>query len=247
MKANEIRGGVESLPDPERWTTRANRGDRAEDTFAAALRVVAAVTEKPAHFPAYKAALENHAGAHRSRRRLLAPLISLGAVLLGGAVWATHGHWAALDRPRNGAPAAGAPATGAPAAGAAIVGSQQQIQIEPLMPVGTKVDPALPFEGRSPPLPSVAGKRRPRPTGGDAALVWSALRQLRQDHDAKSALATLNEHRRRFPESAMRAEAEVARAEALLQLGRVQEAERVLDGLSETTAAMAKRRLKLSP
>ncbi|HEY0715971.1 MAG TPA: hypothetical protein VGF45_25030 [Polyangia bacterium] len=84
-------------------------------------------------------------------------------------------------------------------------------------------------------------------TGPDEGhLVWSAIRRLRRQHDAAGALALLDVHRHRFPKGALRIEAEVARAEALVLLGRRTEAGQVLDGLPVATAQFARRRLGLS-
>ncbi len=62
-------------------------------------------------------------------------------------------------------------------------------------------------------------------------LLADALAGLHAEGDAKGALALLAEHRRRFPNGALRSEARVAEVEALLSLDRRSEALRVLDSL----------------
>ena len=62
-------------------------------------------------------------------------------------------------------------------------------------------------------------------------LLAEALASLHADGDAEGALALLAEHRKRFPNGALRSEARVAEVEALLSLERRSEALRVLDGL----------------
>src|SRR5207248_3097537 len=63
----------------------------------------------------------------------------------------------------------------------------------------------------------------------ETRLLGSAVRALRQDHDAAAALAILDEHRARFPQGTLRPEAELARIDALLSLGRRAEALGLLD------------------
>lgn len=67
----------------------------------------------------------------------------------------------------------------------------------------------------------------------ESRLLALALRELRQGDDPVAALATLDEHARRFGQrSALASEAETARVEALLRLGRHPEALVRLDGMS---------------
>ena len=66
----------------------------------------------------------------------------------------------------------------------------------------------------------------------EAFLVAGALRSLRSDHAPLDALAKLDEHDRRFPSGALRREGALARVEALLGLGRHEEALIVLESLT---------------
>jgi hypothetical protein len=54
--------------------------------------------------------------------------------------------------------------------------------------------------------------------GEEARIVRRAIEELRDDRDAVGALASLDEHRARFPGGVLRAEAEVVRVQALLAL-----------------------------
>ena len=67
----------------------------------------------------------------------------------------------------------------------------------------------------------------------ESRLLTLALRKLRQDNDPAGALVTLDEHARRFgPAGALAAEADTARVEALLRLGRHADALVRLEGLA---------------
>jgi tetratricopeptide (TPR) repeat protein len=88
------------------------------------------------------------------------------------------------------------------------------------------VEPTAP-----PPAASLALARpeRPRSTGAEAALLARAFRKLRADGNATAALAALDEHDRKFPGGWLHDEATLARAEALLTLGRQAEALALLE------------------
>jgi tetratricopeptide (TPR) repeat protein len=58
----------------------------------------------------------------------------------------------------------------------------------------------------------------------ETQLLARAVRQLKQEGDAVAALGTLDQYRGRFPAGGLRAEAGVARVDALLALGRRAEA-----------------------
>jgi hypothetical protein len=63
----------------------------------------------------------------------------------------------------------------------------------------------------------------------EQALLGEAMRVLRVGHDARTALALITEHSERFPQGALHAEETMLRIEALLALGRGDEALSVLD------------------
>jgi hypothetical protein len=62
------------------------------------------------------------------------------------------------------------------------------------------------------------------PSPSEAASLASAFRALRSDGDPSAALRSLDEYERQFPAGVLRNEARVARAEALIALGRREEA-----------------------
>jgi hypothetical protein len=103
-------------------------------------------------------------------------------------------------------------------------------------------EPAARFSPGStdkPALPAAAAptavSAKSRPTGVDdfteERLLAAALRSLRTQGDARSALAALDEYSLRYPEGRLSVEARVVRADALTALHRTDEALRALDGL----------------
>ncbi|MEA2699581.1 MAG: hypothetical protein QOI66_3852 [Myxococcales bacterium] len=93
-----------------------------------------------------------------------------------------------------------------------------------------------------PPATSLALARpeRPRSTGAEAALLAKAFRRLRADGNATAALAALDEHDRKFPGGWLHDEATLARAEALLALGRQAEALALLESVSGTGGTLTR-------
>jgi tetratricopeptide (TPR) repeat protein len=85
--------------------------------------------------------------------------------------------------------------------------------------------PARPDEARPPSAP----ERQEGSLAAEAKLLASALRALRQQHNAKQALAILDEYDVQFPAGTLASEARAARAEALLRTGRKTEALELLD------------------
>jgi hypothetical protein len=83
------------------------------------------------------------------------------------------------------------------------------------------------------PEPSPAERPAPiaSPLAEESALLTTALRKLRQEHDPRGALALLDQHNVRFAGGPLRTEAELVRVEALLQDGRRGDALRLLDPL----------------
>jgi tetratricopeptide (TPR) repeat protein len=63
----------------------------------------------------------------------------------------------------------------------------------------------------------------------ESQAVGAALRKLRQNHDARGALATLEQYRAAFPNGRLEVEAGLIRVEALLALGDRAAALRLLD------------------
>lgn len=67
--------------------------------------------------------------------------------------------------------------------------------------------------------------------GRESELLSRALAKLRRDRDASAALTLLDEHARTFPNGTLNLEADVARVDALLALGRNAEALGLLERL----------------
>jgi hypothetical protein len=93
------------------------------------------------------------------------------------------------------------------------------------------------------------------PLGRESELLSRALAKLRRDHDARAALTLLDQHARDFPTGSLRLEADVARVDALLVLGRSSEALGMLERLpidrlgrgSELRVLRGELRAKLDP
>jgi hypothetical protein len=69
----------------------------------------------------------------------------------------------------------------------------------------------------------------PSPLAVEQALIGRAMEALRDDHQPQAALALLGEHGRQFPNGAFGSEASLLRIEALLALGRKDEALSILE------------------
>jgi len=105
----------------------------------------------------------------------------------------------------------------------------------PALPRMTERTQAAPEGEKSPPVSSPV---RVAPSSGgsgalgrESELLARALAKLRRDRDAGAALVLLDEHAREFPAGALRQEADVARFDALLALGRDGEALALLERL----------------
>jgi hypothetical protein len=86
----------------------------------------------------------------------------------------------------------------------------------------------------SPPVVVAAPAAVSRPSGDGLAeerLLAAAVRALRAQSDARSALTALNEYQARYPRGRLSVEASVLRVDALTALNRSSEALRVLDRL----------------
>lgn len=74
----------------------------------------------------------------------------------------------------------------------------------------------------------------------ESKLLTEALRKLRQDDDARGALATLDEHDARFGSAALAPEATLARIEALIKIRRNADALALLDGMAPSPIGMGR-------
>jgi hypothetical protein len=97
--------------------------------------------------------------------------------------------------------------------------------IAPLPQDETRARPKpTPVLAAATPIFKPAPPAEPRPGASEATLLATVFRKLRSEKDAVSALAALDNYDRAYPAGWLRGEATVARAEALLALGRSAEA-----------------------
>ena len=205
------------------------------------------------------------------RWRLALPLVFTLAV--GGVVGAaTHSViiWR-LSPNKSSVPAAEPPATTKPQAtqkrsvrtpAEADIPAQQAATIDtnpiepPLVAVPATSRPAPvrlarrdsmpPLRPGPPPAPEApVTPAMPSPIAVEQALLGDILKLLRTEHNPKAALALLDEHAKRFPETVLAPEAWMFRAEALLGMGRKAEALSVLDGLPLASMPSRNERLAL--
>ena len=102
---------------------------------------------------------------------------------------------------------------------------------------------SMPLPGPPPEVPVTPAP--PSPIAVEQALLGDILKLLRTEHNPKAALALLDEHAKRFPETVLAPEAWMFRAEALLSIGRKAEALSVLDGLPLASMPSRNERLVL--
>jgi hypothetical protein len=81
----------------------------------------------------------------------------------------------------------------------------------------------------APVTPPPVAPAAPSALAEESALIGEALRKLRQDDDAPTALAMLDVHAQRFPAGALAPEATLTRIEALLRMRRTGDALALLD------------------
>lgn len=163
--------------------------------------------------------------ARRGSAIVVARLVACGAVL--GVAGAAAAHWTArqwLDVPRAAAPpsSALAPEPRKPAA--------SSLRAPALTSAGVideaRASESAPTPSSTAPRPSPAAVPTSR-LGLEAASLEGGIKALR-NKEATRALELLNRHLAEFPEGALRLEARVARLDALLLLGRREEARREL-------------------
>jgi hypothetical protein len=99
----------------------------------------------------------------------------------------------------------------------------------------TPAEPRALDDESTPEAPKPAFAAFPEPSSGalgrESELLARALAKLRRDKDANGALTLLEQHAREFPNGALELEADVARLDALLALGRDTEAFGLLERL----------------
>jgi hypothetical protein len=164
---------------------------------------------------------------------------------------------AGVETPLSGAVEAPVPAAVETAAPAAIVTPQPApVAFEPPQPAPVAPWPAAPKSPRPTPrtaappanvtpifepapLPASEASRAATPAASDEALLMArAFRRLRNEGDARGALAALDERERRFGAGAFETEAALARAEALVLLDRGDQALPILLSIRDPHAGL---------
>jgi hypothetical protein len=234
------------LPEPERWCDRPARATSAENAFGAAFRRLKQATE-PSEAALTRLTADARTHARGGDRRVWRWRVALAAALLiamGGAVGAARSNW---WRPSAPAPL---PPAGDGARPQRLESARPGQRHRAAAPPVAALSPAP--EGHPPPSEAPAAVRMnlpvPRPPGHapasppatEAGLLAAAFRQLRSAGDASTALRSLDEYDRRFPAGLLRAEAKIARAEALIALGRRSEAVPVLSGIEDSGGALSR-------
>ncbi len=224
------------LPDPQRWTDLAASGENAEQTIGAAFRRVREATE-PSDTTLARLAprLDGHG-------RSLALQLAWRIAVIVGVVAATGGLVAAalygwrigVRRPASPTAVAAAAEATKDARGAHR-GPRPAVVTQPPKEIAAAVapEPVAVLPRRS---PAYGGRRAEEPLlppPSEAGILADVFRELRSRGDASEALHTLDEYDRHFPMGALKSEARVARAEALLALDRRRDALPLLEGLEQ--------------
>lgn len=216
--------------EPRRWAEGA-AGDQVADLFRA-VRVPVRFDER--------AVVRALAQGRRSRPRL-AVAVGCAIALSATVVVAASGlprRW--FPAPRSPSFAARGPSSAAAPAGRPVP-RFEPLPAPPAMPTAPAPAsaPAGPPRRRAialrvpvSPAPAPAAAPEESALGRESRVLGAALARLRVQHDAAGALAALDEYARAFPDGVLGHEAAMARADALLGLGRDAQALSVLDGLA---------------
>lgn len=238
MKAN-------LMPEPERWSDRAGAqgAASAEDVVGASFRQIRATTE-PTDAAAQRWARQAMKAAPRSTTSRVWSFAIASLILTGGGAVAAGVWRAAVTRPHAPAPVdEPLPAAGKPRHVGARHEAPPAPEVLPDPEVAAEAPPApappaLPpsLKAARVPVPDLRPLVEPPPVPAadapdEARLVARAFRHLRSEGDAKAALAALDERDHLFGAGALATEAALARAEALLLLGRTDDALPILVGL----------------
>jgi hypothetical protein len=224
---------------PQRWTDDDSAS--VEDRLGELFRSV----ERPAPLsPAALAQVHARLGSARRssgmRRRLREAMLA-GVMLLSGsslavAGWGVNEWWAGRARRPERALESGAPATSAshPGKHTPQPAAHQTLQAAP-DETTQGPDIAVPLAPRAlvtknadhdSAVPAASSE-----LDSESLALQAVLVKLRREHDAKGALALLDQSQPLFARGALAQEAQVARIDALLALGRPSEALTILDHL----------------
>jgi hypothetical protein len=217
-------------PEPERWSERGG-GATVEDGVGAAFRRLKRATE-PSDLDVARWVNRAMVGRPQKSHRLTWS-IAIAALVLGGGglVMASRAVWKAMVRGSTASsagdttplPPARRVRVAAPPATVPSTPDVEEVSIRrdgPVLPPARRVGAAA---------RSSTGSTAPRafsaePSPDEAQLLARAFRELRGAGDASAALTTLDERDRRFPSGGLGTEAALARVEALMALGRSDEA-----------------------
>jgi len=263
MKESTARGSQtdanERTPVLDRWTARP-AGDCDEALAGALLRAAAVVPLLPAKNLAEIAARLRGRERHVPRKWAWQIAIAVGLLLFGGALSAAVMHILRVPslRPLPPAVPLSIPAS-APARRAHTVVAPPPAPVlspepepSPIMRAEETHAPRLAFRGVTQESVATKASLEPPPAtppspsalAQESRLLAGAIHKLRQERDPGQALAMLDEHRARFgTKGALEPEANVTRIEALLRLGRHEQALGLLDGLALTTAGVGREML----
>src|SRR5262245_42733937 len=243
------------LPEPERWSERAP-GSSAEDALGASLRRIRAATE-PSSAASLRWAREAMAPAPRAGGRRIWAIAIAAAILGGGGAVAARVAWRAAVTKASAPVPAGDPSPSSAAGKIRRITAHQEPapvptappELAPVTELAAQTPPALapatpPRNARATrPAPTTTPPTQPPPppateTEDEAQLVARAFRHLRNQGDALAALDAPDERERRVGAGARATEAARARAEALLALGRTDEALPILLGVRDPRAGL---------
>jgi hypothetical protein len=151
-----------------------------------------------------------------------AVLLATGMLAGTGFAVAAYGVQRLVDAPR-------------PASPAPVLETSTSVQLPAPLRQATEPQPPVLEEKPNAEASKPSLAAFPEPSSGalgrESELLARALAKLRREKDASGALTLLEQHTREFPNGALRLEADVARLDALLALGRDTEALGLLERL----------------
>ena len=237
----------ERTPIRHRWTAQPP-GDSDEALAGALLRSAKAVQPLPAKNLAEVAARLRSRERRVSRKLAWQFAIAIGLLLFGGAVSAAVMHFL-----RGPSAAPSSPAAPVSMPSRERVRRRHVVAAQPPAPAVPPVPdlPPVSSEGKPESLPgkpslesAPAPLANPSALAQESRLLAGAIHKLRQERNPGQALAMLDQHRARFgAKGALEPEAEVTRIEALLRLGRHDQALGLLDAQMLTAAGVGREML----